>query len=397
LAQATPTTTMILVRGDCVSDGKLGDSMTMNEVWNRLAAFYEPTFNMLELWAWGLPLFFIVVALLALLNRQNRISPTPGMLLSAAFPKDQHDHPSARVDRWNGILLLAIGFPLAPLVAINAIAISDNLGNSLISQLGAHQPLIQSTWKIVAVQYITYFLSLDFAGYWVHYWCHTVPLLWHLHKPHHTAETLTPWTLFRQHPIEFFFLNTIPALFAGLAMGLLLYVTGTKLHAGTVAAIGFQTYVAFFVVDFLSHVHIPISYGWLNRIVLAPVMHNLHHSLEPRHRDKNNGVLLTIWDWMFGTLYLPQRGETWTWGLNEQEFGERNPHKTLKAFYVEPFVSFWKALRTTCLRRATVEAPNHEYRSDLRAAVRRFAGAKRITPARKQECGPAGSSPSKVV
>ena len=323
------------------------------EIWNLITEFYEPTLNMLQLWAWGLPLFFIVVSMLAVMAEQKPASAawrTPRMLVNAAFPRDQHDHASARVDRWNGIMLLAIGFPLAPLVAINAMAISDNLAVFLLNHFGVHQPMFQSSWKVVAIQYVTYFLSLDFAGYWIHYWCHMVPMLWNFHKPHHTAETLTPWTLFRQHPIEFFFLNTVPALFAGLMLGLVLYGTGTKIHAGTVAAIGLQTYVAFFVVDFLSHVHIPISYGWLNRIVLAPVMHNLHHSLEPQHRDKNIGVLLTVWDWMFRTLYLPKNGEAWAWGLNQNEFGDANPHKTLKGFYIEPFASFWKGLKAMHVR-----------------------------------------------
>lgn len=74
----------------------------------------------------------------------------------------------------------------------------------------------------------------------------------------------------------------------------------------------------------MSHVHVHVSYGnWVNRIVLAPVMHNLHHSIELPHRDKNYGVILTVWDWMFGTLYLPKKNETWRWGLNEVEFGEK--------------------------------------------------------------------------
>ncbi|MDR8031975.1 sterol desaturase family protein, partial [Burkholderia cenocepacia] len=87
---------------------------------------------------------------------------------------------------------------------------------------------------MVAVQFTVYFLALDCSGYWVHRWCHEVPVLWPLHKPHHTAETLTPWTLFRQHPIELFFLNTIPSFFAGVALGVLLYDTGTAVNPGTV-------------------------------------------------------------------------------------------------------------------------------------------------------------------
>lgn len=327
-----------------------------NDIWSSITEFYEPTLDMLHRWTWGLPLFIVVVALFALATQRKLEPLAPKNLINTVFPKEQHRHASARVDRWNGILLLAIGFPLSSFVAINAIAIADNLAGFLSAQFGATAPLIHAQWAIVSIQFIVYFLSLDFSGYWVHRWCHENPFLWHLHKPHHTAETLTPWTLFRQHPIEFFFLNTIPSLFAGLATGVALYASGTTIHPGTVAAIGVQVTVAFFVVDFLSHVHIPISYGWLNRIILAPVMHNLHHSMELQHRNVNHGVLLTVWDWMFGTLYLARKDETWRWGLNEEEFGENNPHKTLRGFYLEPFVSVWKHLKQMATRQSGTAA-----------------------------------------
>ncbi|MBY4798851.1 sterol desaturase family protein [Burkholderia cepacia] len=332
----------------------------LNEIWSSVADFYDPTIGMLRQWAWGLPIYFVVVAWVAFLARKEREPVTLRAVVRSVFPKDQYDHASARVDRWNGIILLAIGFPLSVFVAINAISVADNLAGFLATYFGVRAPLMHTDWKMVAVQFAIYFLALDFSGYWVHRWCHEVPVLWPLHKPHHTAETLTPWTLFRQHPVEFFFLNTIPSFFAGVMLGLLLYATGTAVNPGTVTVIGIQVYVSFFVVDTMSHVHVHVSYGnWVNRIVLAPVMHNLHHSIELPHRDKNYGVILTVWDWMFGTLYLPKKNETWRWGLNEVEFGEKNPHKTLRGFYLEPFVSFWQGLLQIGARQDTV-TPTHE-------------------------------------
>jgi sterol desaturase/sphingolipid hydroxylase (fatty acid hydroxylase superfamily) len=43
-------------------------------------------------------------------------------------------------------------------------------------------------------------------------------------------------------------------------------------------------------------------------------MHQAHHSEDARHRDRNFGTALAVWDWMFGTLYLPQRGERFAFG-----------------------------------------------------------------------------------
>jgi sterol desaturase/sphingolipid hydroxylase (fatty acid hydroxylase superfamily) len=266
-------------------------------------------------------------------------------LTNAAFPKEQYDNPSSRVDMWNGIILLMLGFPLVGVFAVNGIAIADNVGAYFTAEFGVRAPLMTSTWLIVSVQFLTYFLSVDFVGYWIHRWCHTNALMWHLHKPHHTAETLTPWTLFRQHPIEFFGLNIIPAVVGGAFTGVVLYATGSQIHPGMVVAVTTTAYICFFVIDVFSHVHLPISYGWMNRIVLAPVMHNLHHSMEPHHWDKNNAVVLTLWDWMFGTLYLPKKGESWRWGCNDEEYGANNPHNTLRGFYIDPFKTLWRHLK----------------------------------------------------
>lgn len=319
--------------------------MTLQTFWNSIVAFYEPTLEIINLWAFGLPLFVTVLAVMFIVAQKMDGPLTLSALKHAAFPKEQYDHASSRVDMWNGIILLVLGFPLVGLMAVNGLAIADNVAAYVASEYGTRTPLLTSTWTLVTVQFLVYFLSVDFVGYWVHRWCHTHPLLWHLHKPHHTAETLTPWTLFRQHPIEVFGLNVIPALVGGAFTGLVLYATGSQIHAGTLAAVATTAYVAFFVIDVFSHVHVPISYGWMNRIVLAPVMHNLHHSMEPRHWDKNNAVILTLWDWMFGTLYLPKKGETWRWGCNDEEYGENNPHRTLRGFYIDPFKTLWRHVK----------------------------------------------------
>ena len=319
--------------------------MTMHDIWESIVAFYEPTLEIVSLWAFGLPLFVTVLAVMFIIAQKWQSPLSLRSLKNAAFPKEQYDHASSRVDMWNGIILLMLGFPLVGVIAINGIAIADNVGAYLSAEFGARDPLMTSTWLIVSVQFLVFFLSVDFVGYWVHRWCHTNALLWHLHKPHHTAETLTPWTLFRQHPIEFFGLNIIPAICGGAFTGLVLYATGSQIHPGMVVAVTTTAYIAFFVIDVFSHVHLPISYGWLNRIVLAPVMHNLHHSMEPHHWDKNNAVILTLWDWMFGTLYLPKKGESWRWGCNDEEYGDNNPHKTLRGFYFDPFVTLWRHLR----------------------------------------------------
>ncbi|QKR99587.1 sterol desaturase family protein [Sphingomonas sp. CL5.1] len=330
--------------------------MTDATPWSAIADFYQPTLEIVKLWMWGLPLFAAIIAISFMLSGKRLRGLSWKGMIDVVFPRDLHAHPSARVDRWNAIILFVIGFPLVGLFALNGLAIASNVAGVMTGHFGAVPQLLQAGWAIVLLQFSVFFLATDFAGYWVHYWCHTNPFLWTLHKPHHTAETLTPWTLYRQHPIEFFVLNAIPAVFGGAVTGIALYATGTAMHPGTVACVGILSYVLFFLIDFLSHAHVPVSYGWLNRIVLAPVMHNIHHSMELQHRDKNNAVVLTLWDWMFGTLYLPAKNEKWRWGVNEEEYGPTNPHNTLKGFYAEPFVAVGKSVSRLLPHRARKSA-----------------------------------------
>ena len=35
--------------------------------------------------------------------------------------------------------------------------------------------------------------------------------------------------------------------------------------------------------------------------------HQLHHSDDPAHHDSNYGSCLAVWDWIFGTLVMPER------------------------------------------------------------------------------------------
>ena len=69
-------------------------------------------------------------------------------------------------------------------------------------------------------------------------------------------------------------------------------------------------------------------------------MHQIHH--DPDRMNRNYGEVFAIWDWMFGTLYIPDRYEQFKIGLGEQG----NPHSTLQRAYLVPMIDFAKALGT---------------------------------------------------
>jgi sterol desaturase/sphingolipid hydroxylase (fatty acid hydroxylase superfamily) len=91
------------------------------------------------------------------------------------------------------------------------------------------------------------------------------------------------------------------------------------------------------VANSIHHSHFAQSFGKLDYVFVSARMHQIHHSAELRHRDRNFGGFLSIYDWMFGTLYLPGKDEKFRVGLNENELGERNPHQRLRDCYLEPF------------------------------------------------------------
>src|SRR3954451_23678183 len=130
-----------------------------------------------------------------------------------------------------------------------------------------------------------------FCTYWTHRLLHT-RLFWPLHVFHHAAERFTVATTYRVHPLDLatgFLSKLIIPLLLGLRPDLVL--------AGA---------VVFKVQALYAHSNLP-EQPWLGRwLSFGPRGHGLHHSLDPRHRDRNFGSFV-LWDRLFGT-YLAVDG-----------------------------------------------------------------------------------------
>jgi hypothetical protein len=80
--------------------------------------------------------------------------------------------------------------------------------------------------------------------------------------------------------------------------------------------------------------------GVLGRIFVSPAHHQVHHSANPRHFNKNFGSCLALWDWMFGTLYVPaKKREPIAFGVP----GRTDAH-TVKGELVDPLVKAGRRL-----------------------------------------------------
>jgi sterol desaturase/sphingolipid hydroxylase (fatty acid hydroxylase superfamily) len=54
-----------------------------------------------------------------------------------------------------------------------------------------------------------------------------------------------------------------------------------------------------------SHADVPWTWGPLKHVFVSPVYHHWHHSSEPEAIDTNFAGVFVLWDWLFGTKYLP--------------------------------------------------------------------------------------------
>jgi sterol desaturase/sphingolipid hydroxylase (fatty acid hydroxylase superfamily) len=261
------------------------------------------------------------------------------------FPHDFYRHPSTRIDIWNYVLAnIFLIRPLALLLAL--IWTGQQLREFLINEFGFPTFIIGSGRVTGVCEAVVIVLVSDLGFYAAHYACHKVPSLWRIHAAHHSAEVLTPFTGIRAHPLEFVILNLPKAVGAALATGVILYFGGPKLAHGAAPLLFFKFLYDQLIV-LLEHSHLRVSYGKLSYILCSPIMHQIHHSAEIRHRDKNMGSLCSIYDWIFGTLYLPKGPEEFHFGKTLEETGDRNPHRTLKQFYIEPAVGAYRTFAGT--------------------------------------------------
>jgi len=251
---------------------------------------------------------------------------------------------SARIDRRSWLLRFLWAPPLTALTTTLALAFGVFLSGKLDAWLGARPQVSWPEWAIQLCQVGTVFLVGDFGNYWNHRWMHRVPIYWSFHRVHHSAETLNYFTGDREHPLEVLPSVIIQGFWNGLGAGLVLWATGTSLLSSTLPAL-VALGVVWHIRTILYHSHFPLSFGRLDYLIGGPIMHQLHHSAESHHFSCNFSVQLFIWDWIFGTIYVPAKGETFRLGLSEEELGEANPHATLKGFYLEPIQNAWRILR----------------------------------------------------
>lgn len=251
---------------------------------------------------------------------------------------------SSRAD-FKLLLLNRIILSAGAAAVITQVTISTYLYECLNSQDFVQPLLFYSTPAslVAALFTICFFLFDDFSRFFVHRLMHKVPLLWSFHQVHHSAETMTPFTIFRTHPVEGVIFLIRTSVVQGVVISLFIYLFGNKVDLITV--FGASVGVVFFhsLGSNLRHSHIKIRYPkFVERILISPGQHQIHHSVEQQHYDKNFGVALAIWDLMFGSLAFSEKKEH-RFGLNTK-FGKK---QNLLHLFFYPFKSASHTLKLT--------------------------------------------------
>ena len=165
-----------------------------------------------------------------------------------------------------------------------------------------------AAWSVLALATVLQILAYELAYWFAHYCFHKVPALWEFHKVHHSAEVMTALTELRQHPVEIIAFMNLIGLSTGAVFGAMTYAFGPGVRPFTLLNGNILTMAFLLTYGHLRHSHMWIAFtGVAGRILQSPAHHQLHHSDNPAHFDKNLGFALAVWDWAFGTLAIPAR------------------------------------------------------------------------------------------
>lgn len=189
------------------------------------------------------------------------------------------------------------GIDHAPLMDSVA-SISSGVTNATKDVLGLSISILTYEWMVTKMAifsipesvwaYIIAFIVIDFQGYWTHRWAHQINIFWNKHAIHHSSEEFNLSCALRQSVSQFFNLFTFLLLPAALL--------------GVPAKVIAITLPIQFFVQFWYHTRYIGKMGILEKIIVTPSHHRVHHAINPEYMDKNHSQVFIIWDKLFGTF-----------------------------------------------------------------------------------------------
>lgn len=204
-------------------------------------------------------------------------------------------------------------FPLLP-VGLALLAQEHGWG---ILNLVAVPPWLGVTLAVIA---------LDLVIYLQHVLFHFLPVLWRLHRMHHSDLDLDASSANRFHPLEI-------VISIGIKLGAILL-----LGASPLAVLLFEIILNATATFNHGNIRIPLGIDrWLRTVLVTPDMHRVHHSILPRETNSNFGFSLPWWDYLGGTYRAQPSAGHLEMTIGLKEF--RDPARlNLPRLLVQPFL-----------------------------------------------------------
>ena len=218
-------------------------------------------------------------------------------LMEIAFPW-RKEQSIFRKDFWLDGFYMFFNF-FVFVIAISGFYTIIELGFGEIGVTMKSMALIDmSSWPLW-LQLVVFFIVSDFVQWFTHIMLHKFPVLWQYHKVHHSVKEMGFAAHLRYHWMENILYKPLK-VFAVMILG------------------GFEPEQAFIVhflaiaIGHFNHANIKITWGPLKYIFNNPVMHLYHHSyvLPEGKYGVNFGISLSLWDYIFGTNYIPEDSGT---------------------------------------------------------------------------------------
>lgn len=235
---------------------------------------------------------------------------TPFIVTLVVMATIEHVRPWRRSEqrlakRWR----LHIGLQVLAIILVRVSLPITTIGVAVFSQqheFGLFHVLALPSW----LELLLILVLLDLSIYGQHRLTHSWPLLWRLHRLHHSDRLLDVTTALRFHPVEI--------LLSMVWKGIVVLALGASVESVLLFEIILSSAAIF------NHANIsldPDMDRWLRRLLVTPDMHRVHHSYIKSETNSNYGFFLPWWDWIFGSYcQVSVHGEHVSIGL--EHFGE---------------------------------------------------------------------------
>ncbi len=159
-----------------------------------------------------------------------------------------------------------------------------------------------SLWRMPSDSLWTWvfaFIFYDFLYYWFHRFSHQINFLWAAHVVHHQSEEYNLTTALRQ---------------TSSSVGAWVFYIPSFL-IGIPAEVFFVSGALNLVYQFWVHTQLIGKLGWIEKLLVTPSHHRVHHGQNQIYIDKNHGGVFIIWDKLFGTFQEELNNEKVIYGV----------------------------------------------------------------------------------